>query len=627
MGQNSGIWSKVISRHSGQSPKYPCSSCPQNSDHSSCTLERIFNQAVYHSKEADEALYPTLTAHLSQPSTMPEAFTYFDMQRRLERAIPDEDIFTLEIFEREAGCIAIDDASKTPSRSAEIKDREQTSGHFIPHVAHTFPGLDQLPAAIRHGPLSLSGSSIQSRGMALGVPLKDNYWINIHLRMHGHVIAISNQELDSIKEAWETDPDSIKGKINIMLALVNSDNDKQSIIVVDRIKLATLTFTLAIDGRWWSSKQGPCPITQWESFATHFDSFVVEEASIGSIFSTITKRQDYFNGIGTSHANEILHLAAEHPAQKAWVILHDAGRRLRLKEAIQKFFGFAHSDRYQKAVPSGRTGGSAFFEPHYITRNIIALQQRVYGHTKSPTKISKEHYTDLLRRGLLAEKYQPIGTPLRGRQERDSGQAAKYVDVYAIRFLKETKEGEVKDGNFAYTVMCKAPPDSVAVRYEPMEVALRQALGNKAAEIGIASFPDHAPLRHFEQNALRRRFPVKTGKRGRPRKSKDHKSLQLSSSPSQSPLTPMVSPFPPTTPTTLPTPSAATPSKRKRSSGKGQVMEEDQLDEGDLSDADEPSNHGGFSDGEDAGLILDQADEDVSEAEIEQKDEIDASVL
>lgn len=595
---------------------------------------------------------------------MPEGFTYFDMQRRLERAISDENVFKLEIFERGAGYIAVDDTSKALRRSAKIKAREQNPGHFIPHTAHTFPGLDQLPAAIRHGSLRLSGSNIQSRGKALGIPLKDDYWINIHLRMHGHVIPISNQELAGIKDAWETDPDSIKGKINIMLALVNSDNDKQSIIVVDRIKLATLTFTLAVDGKWWSSKQGPCPITQWESFATHFDNFNMKETSIGSIFSTITKRQDYFNGIGTSHANEILHIAAEHPAQKAWVILQDTDRRLRLKESIQKFFGFAHSNRYQKAVPSGRTGGSAFFEPHYITRNIIALQQRVYGHTKSPTKISKEHYTDLLNRGLLAEKYQPIGSPKRGRQERDSGQAAKLVDVYAIRFLKETKDGNVKDGSFAYTVLCKAPPDCVAVRYEPMKIALRQALGNRAAEIGIASFTDHAPLRHYEQQAFRRRFPVKTGKCGRPRKSKNHKTeLQLSSSPSPPPLSPIIpsllaaATLTPRSPSSL---SAVLSSKRRRPSGKSLVVEEDQLEndteleleqarremetsirsgvrrrlfiptgdvEDDLREENELSNQDGFSDGEDAGLVLDQADDEDSEAEMEQEDEIDASVL
>ena len=603
---------------------------------------------------------------------MPEGFTYFDMQRRLERAIPDENLFTLEIFERGAGYIAVDDISKALRRSAKIKAREQNPGHFVPHLSHTFPGFDMLPAAIRDGVVSLSGSDIKSRGKALGIRLQDGYWINIHLRMHGHVVAISNHELASIKEAWETHPDSIQGKINIMLALVNQDKDKQSIIVVDRIKLATLTFTLAIDGEWWSSKQGPCPITQWESFATHFDKFIIKEASNASIFSTITKRQDFFNGIGTSHANEILHLAREHPAQKAWVILQNADRRLRLKEAIQKFFDFAHSERYQKAVPSGRSGGSAFFEPHYITRNIIALQQRVYGHTKSPTKVSKEHYADLLSRDLLAEKYQPMGSPRRGRQERDSGQAGKMVDVYAIRFLERTKDGKVKDGSFAYTVMCKAPPDCVAVRYEPMKVALRQALGNRSAEIGIASFTDHAPLRHYEQQAFRRRFPVRTGQRGRPRKSKNHRTeIQLSSSPPATtpPLSPTLRPLLAATP---PSPSAALSLlslKRKRPSGKSLIMGEDQLEndaeseleqggreaetsigsgarrrlfvpigdvlhtgdlDGDLSDLseeDEPGNQDGLSDGEDAGLILDQADDEDSELEMEQEDEIDASVL
>ena len=589
------------------------------------------------------------------------------MQRRLERAIPEENVFTLELFERGAGYIEIDDTGKALHRNTKMKALEQNPEHFVPHTAHTFPGLDQLPAAIRLGPFRLSGSSIQSRGKALGIPLKDDYWINIHLRMHGHVIAISNQELGGIKEAWETDPDSIRGKINIMMALVNSDNDKQSIIVVDRIKLATLTFTLAPDGKWWSSKQGPCPITQWESFATRFDSFVMKEASIESIFSTITKRQDYFNGIGTSHANEILHLAAEHPAQKAWVILHDAERRLRLKESIQKFFDFAHSDRYQKNVPSGRSGGSAFFEPHYITRNIIALQQRVYGHTKSPTKISKEHYTDLLTRGLLAEKYQPIGTSKRGRQERDSGQAAKLVDVYAIRFLKETKTGDVKDGSFAYTVMCKAPLDCVAVRYEPMEVALRQALGNRVAVIGIASFPDYAPHRQYEQQAFKRRFPVKTGQRGRPRKSKNHKAeLQLSASSGLSSLSPTISPSLSAigmTPSPLPPSPSAQSSKRKRPRGES-LMEEDQLaddvepeqeeneaetstgsraarrrlsskgeTEGEVSDHNKAINQDSFSDGEDAGLVLDEADDEddnansEAETEMEPEAEIDESLL
>ena len=57
-----------------------------------------------------------------------------------------------------------------------------------------------------------------------------------------------------------------------------------------------------------------------------------------------------------------------------------------------------------------------------------------------------------------------------------TGQWAKLVDVCATRFLRKTKNGDAKDGSLAYTVMCNAPPDCVAVRYEPMKVALRQAL-------------------------------------------------------------------------------------------------------------------------------------------------------
>lgn len=233
------------------------------------------------------------------------------MQRRLQRSIPEQNLFRLEIFERGAGYIAVNDTSRALRRKDKIKAREQNPAHFAPYLSHTFPGFDMLPVAISQGLISLSGSDIESRGKALGIPLKDGYWINIHLRMHGHVVAISNHELAGIKEVWETHPDSVQGKVNIMLALVNQDNEKQSIIVVDRIKLATLTFVLAAGREWWSSKQGPCPITQWESFGTHYDSFKVKNTSNASIFATMTKRQYYFNGIGTSHANEILHLAME----------------------------------------------------------------------------------------------------------------------------------------------------------------------------------------------------------------------------------------------------------------------------------------------------------------------------
>ena len=50
---------------------------------------------------------------------------------------------------------------------------------------------------------SLQGSDIKSRGKALGIPLKDNWWICVHFLMHGHIVAITSRELQSLERARE----------------------------------------------------------------------------------------------------------------------------------------------------------------------------------------------------------------------------------------------------------------------------------------------------------------------------------------------------------------------------------------------------------------------------------------
>ena len=85
------------------------------------------------------------------------------------------------------------------------------------------------------------------------------------------------------------------------------------------------------------------------------------------------KRQDVSNGIGASHASEILHLALEHPAQKASVIFDSKERKEALKKVIINFFNFAHSTQYQTSIPAGRSGGLAFSEPDYLTKEIISM--------------------------------------------------------------------------------------------------------------------------------------------------------------------------------------------------------------------------------------------------------------
>ncbi|KAL9073096.1 MAG: hypothetical protein Q9161_003150 [Pseudevernia consocians] len=180
--------------------------------------------------------------------------------------------------------------------------------------------------------------------------------------------------------------------------------------------------------------------------------------------------------------------------------------------------------------------------------------QKAYEHTASFTKISKKHYEDLFNRGLLDDRYSALDTVKLGRRERDSAQNAKKVDVYAIRFLLTPKaksarsqgqqsqdtpapddsdasdsdaRGAIKKGQFDYTVMCKTPPGCVAVKYQSSAVAQRQALGNRDAEIDVASFIDIAPLRHFEKKAFQRRFSIGTDVRGRWRKPKAVKRKML----------------------------------------------------------------------------------------------------
>ena len=50
-------------------------------------------------------------------------------------------------------------------------------------------------------------------------------------------------------------------------------------------------------------------MTESGRFRAKYNLFRHPPRSNDSVFKVITKRQDYFNGIGVSHVNEILHLA------------------------------------------------------------------------------------------------------------------------------------------------------------------------------------------------------------------------------------------------------------------------------------------------------------------------------
>ena len=74
--------------------------------------------------------------------------------------------------------------------------------------------------------LRLGGSDVVSREKAIGFPLGQGWWMNIHLRMMGQVIAVSKKELAQLDDARLNDRESTRGKITMQLTFVNDDQDE-----------------------------------------------------------------------------------------------------------------------------------------------------------------------------------------------------------------------------------------------------------------------------------------------------------------------------------------------------------------------------------------------------------------
>ena len=108
----------------------------------------------------------------------------------------------------------------------------------------TFVGIDDPTVRLRRGQqiISFQGSDIISRGKAIGIPLGNNWWLNVHLRIHDYVVAISSKELSLVNSARLEDSDSDIGRITIQTVSMNEAKDGNCMIVVDRLRLTTLTF-------------------------------------------------------------------------------------------------------------------------------------------------------------------------------------------------------------------------------------------------------------------------------------------------------------------------------------------------------------------------------------------------
>ena len=89
-------------------------------------------------------------------------------------------------------------------RKERLKLRKANPHLFSNNPARTFLGLKDLPEDLVKSKRSLllSGNLFVSRGKAMGIYIFGDWYVNIHLRMHGHIVVISHEELCQIETAW-----------------------------------------------------------------------------------------------------------------------------------------------------------------------------------------------------------------------------------------------------------------------------------------------------------------------------------------------------------------------------------------------------------------------------------------
>lgn len=438
---------------------------------------------------------------------MPEAITYRDMARRIAAAVPQPASFKLIVHRRNFG-------------------------------AGSLKGYDNW-LSLTEGKswvIRIDGTKVLHHGKTLLIPIfqfepteprSDGYrqqtvWVKIALALHGHVLPITAYEARELADPSKSDPPYA------LLIFQSVDPTGQSIALIDRNRLASAEF-LAI----WTDlnpkvlrTEGPsfprvvrgfCTMSQWDQWSAFILGNTAQwqqlsKAGNTSIFAFMVDNQDWFEGIGTSHCSEILHIAEEHPATLAQVIMQSPQRLNRLCNAVKAFYDKARSPDYLRRVPA-RSGGSAFYESLGTTRYINEMFHQVYGKTIAGVLIPVERYDRMVQNRQLDPCYQLSTTMVGNRQPRIPQK--KRVKVYAIKL--RSRRG------IAYTcIYLPLPVTNAEIIKQPLVLSREEAIRSQTgrAEMGIASFVDTKAIEAQERYSTYRRFPFHTGAVGRPRLTK-----------------------------------------------------------------------------------------------------------
>ncbi|KAH8151179.1 uncharacterized protein LAJ45_04881 [Morchella importuna] len=155
---------------------------------------------------------------------MPEAFTYFDMQRMIAAQVPSG-VYYLEVHWR-----------WHRKDNKTIRDQQ-----LLPPLASTRTDGTSVYKAF-----DFKGSDVKFWGKALGTPIGNNRWFRVQFALHGHALPITRAEYEDMVKNWEALPTAttatLPGITTIAAAIVGEDIDRRRHMV--RYLVGTMSYSM-----------------------------------------------------------------------------------------------------------------------------------------------------------------------------------------------------------------------------------------------------------------------------------------------------------------------------------------------------------------------------------------------
>ncbi|KAG0128324.1 hypothetical protein HOY82DRAFT_592900 [Tuber indicum] len=315
---------------------------------------------------------------------MPEGLTYWDMARMLKAQIPPG-FYRLELNEQFIG------------------KEKFVGGEMLEPYLHSEFEFHFQPQEI-----------IKTWGKAMGLSINGGLWLRLQFALHGHTVAMPGRTVVG-SEMCIVFVDKNRLIQITCVALYPTVVPMPTATLLDFFTLpafsssSSTSIPMPTTWTWYDIALAPCPIMDVTAFINNFNlprnkDHLKLDRKTNPIYFEIagSKSNSLWNGIGTSHAVEILHRAWIHLEEKTSTVFKCEILQKRLVEAIKDFFAQAHSPDYQKRIPANKTPTRAFEFAKSTTQYYHSQVTKVY--RKKDILIPYTLYQILWETGLLDRK-------------------------------------------------------------------------------------------------------------------------------------------------------------------------------------------------------------------------------